>query len=178
MYRTCINSQRLVSWFSGFSRLVIWQESPGCSTDAVEKKTGSAAPSRGRRLRVHHTTQPPCGPMTNSSEPALMPKEMPSKSLSVIRIFPLLASNCNTFSPHAEGMAPGSDARWAYCTLACSEPIFAFHGTGNDLTSETYTPRQRHMFKICDHTAQLTCRHHQCAHLLLGLFDGVLHQAS
>ena len=96
--------------FLGFSRLVMWQECPGCSTDAVEKKTGSAASSRGRRLTVHHTTQPPGGSMTNSSETALMPKKMPVKSLSVICIFPLLASNCNTFSPHAEGMAPGSDA--------------------------------------------------------------------
>ena len=37
MHKTYIDLQRLLSWFSGFSRLVIWQESPGCSTDAVEK---------------------------------------------------------------------------------------------------------------------------------------------
>ena len=37
MYWTSIDSQRLFSWFSGFSWFVIWKQSPGCSTDAVEK---------------------------------------------------------------------------------------------------------------------------------------------
>ena len=37
MHRAYISSQRLLSWLSGFSQLVIWQQSPGCSTDAVEK---------------------------------------------------------------------------------------------------------------------------------------------
>ena len=36
MHRTYIDSQRLLSWFSGFSRLIIWQQSPGCSAGAVE----------------------------------------------------------------------------------------------------------------------------------------------
>ena len=37
MPRTYTDSQRLLSWFSGFSRLVIWQQSSGVFTDAVEK---------------------------------------------------------------------------------------------------------------------------------------------
>ena len=45
MHRMHINSQRLLSGFAGISRFVIWQQSPGCSTDAF-KKTGSAASSR------------------------------------------------------------------------------------------------------------------------------------
>ena len=37
MHKTYINSQRLLSWLSGFAWSVNWQQSPGCSTDAVEK---------------------------------------------------------------------------------------------------------------------------------------------
>ena len=38
MHRTCIDSQLLLSWFSGLSRVVIWQQPPGCCADAVEKE--------------------------------------------------------------------------------------------------------------------------------------------
>ena len=84
MHRTYIDSQRLLSRFSGFTWIVIWHKSPGCSADAVEKKTGSASSSRGRLLTVLHTTQPAGVPTMNSSEPSLMPKKIPSKNLSVI----------------------------------------------------------------------------------------------
>ena len=36
MNRKYIDSQRLLSQLSGFSRLIIWQQSPRCSTDAVD----------------------------------------------------------------------------------------------------------------------------------------------
>ena len=77
MHRAYIDSQRLLSWFSGFSRFVIWQQSPGCSTDAVEK-AGSAESSRGRLLTVLQTTQLAGVHTINSSEPSLMSKKKPS----------------------------------------------------------------------------------------------------
>ena len=104
LHGTYINSQRLLSRLCGFSRLVMWQQSPGCATDALEK-TGSAASSRGRLLTVLRTTQPAGVPTMNSSEPSLMPKKIPSKNLSVIWIFFLLASKYKIFCHHAEGTA-------------------------------------------------------------------------
>ena len=45
----------------------------------------------------------------------------------------------------------GSRMRHALkCTLECSESTCALHGTGDDLGSETHTPRQRNVLRIPD----------------------------
>ena len=135
------------------------------------KKTGSAASSRGRLLTVLHTTQPASFPTMNSSEPSLMSKKIPSKKIVDDRKLLLARFQVqDLFSPcrgHGSWMR-----RTLKCTLKCSEPMCDFHSTGNDLTSETHTPSQRHMPSVHDCTIPFTCRNHQRSHFLLDLFDG------
>ena len=104
MHRTYVNARPL-----------LWVHSRGSSSGTsllgvprmLFKKTAFAACSRGRRLTVEHTTQPAGVLMTNSSDPSLMPKKMPSKSWSVICIFLLLTYWYKILSLHAEGMVLG-----------------------------------------------------------------------
>ena len=70
--------------------------------ECCRKITGSAASSRD-------TTQPAGVSMTNSSDPPLMPKKMPSHSASMSCTSLLLSVRYKIFSRHAEGMAPGRD---------------------------------------------------------------------
>ena len=129
MYRTCINSWRLLSWFSGFSRLVIWQQSHGCSTDAVEKRPDLQRLQKGHLLTCLHTTQPAGVPTMNSSKPSLMPKKIPSKNVRDPNLL---------FAPKSPCCRHGSWMRRTLkCTLECSEPVCTLHSTGNDLTSKS-----------------------------------------
>ena len=71
--------------------------------------------------------------MTNSSEPSLKPKKMPSNGLSVICLFYLFASKYNICSPR--GRHGPWTRRALNGTLECREPICGFHSTGNDRAS-------------------------------------------
>ena len=57
MHRTHVDSQRLLSWFSGFTWFVIWHKSPGCFTNAAGKQwicgIFTRSPLDGP---AHHTT--------------------------------------------------------------------------------------------------------------------------
>ena len=74
-----IGRGRLVC-ISGFSRRVIWQQSPGCSTDAVERDWFFTRPSFD--ISAHHTRSR-CS-HNELLKSSLMPKKTSSKNLSVI----------------------------------------------------------------------------------------------
>ena len=118
--KSYINSQRLLSWLSGFSWIVPGTSLPRVSSNAVEKDWICVFTRPSVDSSAHAAS-----PCPNSE---LLGTFLDAQEDTVKKL---------VFLPR--GKLGSWMGRVLKCTMECSESISALHGTGDDLTSDTHT---------------------------------------